>query len=245
MSDPRTIAVLRLGRVSYTDALALQQRLAQARAVGQVDRDILLLLEHEPTITMGRGTRPSSLPIAPEVLAGRGLTVAEVDRGGDVTWHGPGQLVGYPILDLQAHRADLHWYLRQVEEAVIGGLGRIGVAAARRAGLTGVWVGSRKIASIGVHVRHWVTTHGFALNLTNRLDDFALIVPCGLNGVELTTVALELERLGAPVPDPASLWQRAEAALAASLGETFQREPVAATLASLLPDGTEAPIETL
>lgn len=216
------LEVLQLGRVPYAAALDMQRALSEARIARRIDRDLLLLLEHEPTITLGRGTKASSLPIDPVALARRGLTVVEVDRGGDVTWHGPGQLVGYPILDLQEHRPDLHWYLRRVEEAVIGALGRLGLDADRNPGFTGVWTSGRKIASIGIHVRQWVTTHGFAINVSNALDDFNLIVPCGIPGVEMTTVAREL-------PDaPAGLSQAVERAVIESFGGVFEREPVPA-----------------
>ncbi|MDZ4862498.1 MAG: lipoyl(octanoyl) transferase LipB [Gemmatimonadota bacterium] len=227
------LAVLRLGRVPYLEALDLQRRLADRRQQGDIDRDLLLLLEHEPTITLGRGTRPESLPLAVEELQRRGLTVAEVDRGGDVTWHGPGQLVGYPILDLRRHRQDLHWYLRQVEESLIDALGRLQLRAERNPGYTGVWTRGRKIASIGIHVRQWVTTHGFALNVTNDLDDFGLIVPCGIDGVMMTTVERELG-----VGGSAGLWATTLDAVVAGLAQVFSLAPEPATLADLLPEGT-------
>lgn len=226
------LAVAELGRVPYHEAHALQRTLADRRIHGALDRDVLLLLEHEPTVTLGRGTRATSLPLSPALLAQRGLSVVEVERGGDVTWHGPGQLVGYPILDLRQHRQDLHWYLRQVEEALIVALGRLALPAERNPGLTGVWTRGRKIASIGVHVRHWVTSHGFALNVTNDLRDFDLIVPCGISGVEMTSVAAERRRLTqAGVIDP---WRATIAAVVDGMGEVFGRAPVTATLAELL-----------
>ena len=243
------LAVAELGRVPYHEAHALQRALANRRISGELDRDILLLLEHEPTITLGRGTKASSLPLSPEALAERGLTVAEVERGGDVTWHGPGQLVGYPILDLHGHRLDLHWYLRQVEEALIVALARMGLATERNPGHTGVWTSGRKIASIGVHVRHWVTSHGFALNVSNDLGDFDLIVPCGISGVEMTSVARErvlpaesnAERT-ASLPAPATgLWRETIAAVSYGMGTVFDRTPVPVSLASLLHEGTARP----
>ena len=229
------MAVLRLGRVRYTEALGLQRRLAEQRQQGVIDRDMLLLLEHEPTITLGRGVRPESLPLAVEELQRRGLTVAEVDRGGDVTWHGPGQLVGYPILDLTRHRQDLHWYLRQVEAALIDALSRLRLPAERSSGFTGVWTRGRKIASIGIHVRQWVTTHGFALNVNNDLDDFGLIVPCGIPGVTMTTVERELGCAGS-----AELWDTTLDAVVAGMSEVFSLAPEPATLAGLLAEGTGA-----
>jgi len=133
-----------------------------------------------------------------EALRRRGVEVFEVERGGDVTYHGPGQLVGYPIFDLTQHRQDLHWYLRQLEEVLIVALADLGIAAERNEGYTGVWTGGRKIASIGVHARQWVTWHGFALNVTTDLSAFDLIVPCGIPGVVMTSVEAERGRTGAP-----------------------------------------------
>lgn len=234
------LAVAELGRVPYHEAHALQRALADRRISGALDRDVLLLLEHEPTITLGRGTRATSLPLSPEALAAQGLTVAEVERGGDVTWHGPGQLVGYPIVDLQGHRPDLHWYLRQVEEALIVALERLGIAAERNPGLTGVWTRGRKIASIGIHVRHWVTSHGFALNVTNDLREFELIVPCGISGVEMTSVSRE-RGASAGVSDAGELWRETVAAVTSGMATVFGRTPVPATLSELLPEGTARP----
>lgn len=239
------LAILELGRVPYAEAHALQRRLADRRSTGEIDRDLLLLLEHEPTVTLGRGTRATSLPESPEQLAARGLTVLEVERGGDVTWHGPGQLVGYPILDLNRHRPDLHWYLRQLEAALIDGLGRLDIVAERNPGFTGVWTGGRKIASIGIHVRHWVTTHGFALNVSNALREFDLIVPCGIAGVEMTSVASERARAGSAPASSDVLWEASVAAMAAAVGDTFGLRPVPATLAELLTEGTGRAATTL
>ncbi|MEO8140625.1 MAG: lipoyl(octanoyl) transferase LipB [Gemmatimonadota bacterium] len=243
------LAVAELGPVPYHKAHALQRALADRRISGELDRDVLLLLEHERTITLGRGTRASSLPLSPEALAERGLTVAEVERGGDVTWHGPGQLVGYPILDLHGHRLDLHWYLRQVEEALIVALAQMGLPAERNPGQTGVWTSGRKIASIGVHVRHWVTSHGFALNVSNDLRDFDLIVPCGISGVEMTSVAreralqeeIDAERASSLPAEATDLWRETIAAVSHGMGCVFGRTPVSVALATLLPQGTARP----
>jgi lipoyl(octanoyl) transferase len=198
----RPLAVADLGMVPYGAALERQRHLAEERIAGRLATDVLLLLEHPPVVTLGRGTRATSLPILPEALRQRGIEVFEIERGGDVTYHGPGQLVGYPIFDLGAppHRQDLHWFLRQIEEALIRALAGLGIAAERRGGYTGVWTGgaSRKIASIGVHVRQWVTWHGFALNVTTDLSAFDLIVPCGIPQVVMTSVARELGQAGAP-----------------------------------------------
>jgi lipoate-protein ligase B len=183
-----------LGRRPYAEVLELQRGLRRRRIEGELGEDVLLLVEHPPVITLGRGTRPSSLPIAPAELERRGVELFEVERGGDVTFHGPGQLVGYPILDLRGHRQDLHWYLRSLEDVLIQALGQLGIEADRNPGLTGVWTSGRKIASIGIHVKQWVTLHGFALNVTTDLDPFDLIVPCGIRQVVMTSVAAELLR---------------------------------------------------
>jgi len=196
--------IVSLGTLPYADALDLQRRVARARISGAVPEDVLLLVEHPPVVTLGRSTKAHNLTSTPELLTSRGVELFEVERGGDVTFHGPGQLVGYPIVDLKRHRRDLHWYLRQVEEALIVALAEYGVDAGRSAGYTGVWTGDaasdgaeftprRKIASIGVHARDWVTWHGFALNVTTDLSYFDLIVPCGIAGVDMTS--LERERL--------------------------------------------------
>ena len=199
MSSPsRRLFVVALGTVPYAEALGLQRAVARARITGAMPEDVLLLVEHPPVFTLGRSTKASSLPLPADVLRARGIEVHEIERGGDVTFHGPGQLVGYPIVDLKRHRKDLHWYLRQVEEALIEGLAPFGLAGTRSPGYTGVWVegaggGQRKLASIGVHARDWVTWHGFALNVTlEPLRFFELIVPCGIAGVDMTSVAREL-----------------------------------------------------
>ena len=160
------LGVAMLGRQPYAETLELQRALCRRRMAEELTQDLLLLVEHDPVVTLGRGTRATSLPLEPAALARRGVEVAEVERGGDVTYHGPGQLVGYPILQLREHKADLHWYLRQLEATLIGALEQLGIAAERRPGLTGVWTSGRKIASIGIHVKHWVTFHGFALNVS-------------------------------------------------------------------------------
>ena len=183
-----------LGTMSYAGALEVQRTIRERRIAGEIADDVLLLVEHPPVVTLGRGTRASSLPLPPAELARRGVEVVEVERGGDVTYHGPGQLVGYPILDLRAHRQDLHWYLRRLEDVLIQALGGLGIEAQRHPGLTGVWTAGRKIASIGIHVKQWVTLHGFALNVTTDLDSFDLIVPCGIPQLVMTSVAAELLR---------------------------------------------------
>ena len=184
-----------LGRVAYDEALELQRTLARDRIAGQIPEDVLLLVEHPPVVTLGRSSKAGHLTAPADLLAARGVEVFEVERGGDVTFHGPGQLVGYPIIDLKRHRQDLHWYLRQIEGTLIDALAVLGVPTERRPGLTGVWtISGRKIASIGVHARDWVTWHGFALNVTTDLSFFDLMVPCGIPDVEMTSVARELGR---------------------------------------------------
>jgi len=223
------LLVVELGRRGYGATLELQRALCRRRVTGELSDDLLLLVEHDPVVTLGRGTRTSSLPLPPAALAARGLEVFEVERGGDVTLHAPGQLVGYPILDLGGWRHDLHWYLRQLEEALIRGLGALDIPAERNPGKTGVWTGGRKIASIGIHVKQWVTMHGFALNVLTELGLFDLIVPCGIPGVAMTSVARERPALAAP-------WNATRAVVLAAFGEVFERrmEPVSdAALAAL------------
>ena len=232
----RPLVVVDLGRRNYLSTLELQRHYCRRRMSGELADDHLLLVEHDPVITLGRGTRATSLPVPPDELARRGVLVAEVERGGDVTCHEPGQLVGYPILDLKQLRQDLHWYLRELEGALIDALSRLDVPAERRAGLTGVWTRGRKIACIGIHVKQWVTLHGFALNVTNDLAGFGLIVPCGIAGVEMTSVAREVP---AHV-DPATLWSRARMDVVTALGDRFQRAPVAASLHAVPAAGVPA-----
>jgi len=219
-----TLVVRELGRVSYGEVLELQRRLAEERIAGSIP-DTLLLLEHAPVVTLGRGWRGSSLPVEPDALRRRGIEVHEIERGGDVTYHGPGQLVGYPILDLQRHKPDLHWYLRQLEEVLIAALGDLGIPAERNPGLTGVWTRGRKIASIGIHVRQWVTWHGFALNVTTDLSAFDLIVPCGIPNVIMTSVARELEDRG-PRTEDAERPARVRDAVVAAFARVFQFDTV-------------------
>ena len=186
-----------LGTLPYADALALQRAVALARICGAFDEDLLLLVEHPPVVTLGRASSRGHLLASPALLSGRGVELHEVDRGGDVTFHGPGQLVGYPIIDLKRHTQDLHWYLRQLEAALIAALAELGLPGERRTGFTGVWTDGRKLASIGVHARDWVTWHGFALNVTTDLSFFDLIVPCGIPSVEMTSISAELRRQSA------------------------------------------------
>jgi lipoate-protein ligase B len=210
-----------LGRGSYEEVLELQRRLCRQRISGEIQDDILLLVEHEPVVTLGRGVRPGSLPLSPAELEAKGLHVFDVERGGDVTFHGPGQLVGYPIIDLRKHREDLHWYLRRLEAGLIDGLARMGIGAGTRPGLTGVWTSGRKIASIGIHVKQWVTFHGFALNVTTDMSYFDLIVPCGIPNVVMTSVARELARR-----DAAALWDETRTAVVEGVSRELDLEMV-------------------
>jgi lipoyl(octanoyl) transferase len=183
--------VCHLGLTPYAEALALQERLRAAR---QADRlpDVMLMLEHPPVYTRGRRAQPGELPHGADWYAGRGIDVLDTDRGGRVTYHGPGQLVGYPIM----RATDVIVYLRTMERAIIAALADEGIAAGLRDGLTGVWVADRKIASIGVHFSRGVTTHGFAVNVENDLAPFGWVVPCGIAGVAMTSVAAETGRPG-------------------------------------------------
>jgi len=174
------------GRLSFEAGLRLQSELVEARRQGLVP-DTVLLLEHDPVYTIGRTRDRSSLRDA----EAQGLPVVEINRGGQATYHGPGQLVGYAILDLNSYGRDLHRYLRALEEALIEAGAAAGIAAGRRSGLTGVWVDDRKLASIGVGVRHWISMHGFAINVTADVDGFGAIVPCGIQGVTMTSVERE------------------------------------------------------
>ena len=180
----------RLGTAPYREALALQQELVEERQAGRVP-DLLLLLEHPHVISRGVAARHSRANIlaSADELAGRGVEVHEAPRGGDVTYHGPGQLVGYPILDLRPDRCDVHRYVRDLEAVLIATARAFGVAAGRVAGLTGVWVGDRKLAAIGVRLSRWVTSHGFALNVDTDLDYFNLIRPCGIRGRGVASLA--------------------------------------------------------
>jgi len=193
------LLVVDLGTLPYAAALELQRDVARRRISGEIDQDVLLLVEHPPVVTLGRTAKGANLIASPEYLTAHGVELFEVERGGDITFHGPGQLVGYPIIDLKRHRKDLHWYLRQVEEALIQTILEFGLVGGRVEKYTGVWVDTgksqpRKVASIGVHARDWVTWHGFALNVNTDLRYFDLIVPCGIGGVTMTSVARELER---------------------------------------------------
>ena len=180
----------RLGRVAYARGLEIQEALVAERQAGRVG-DHLLLLEHEPVFTLGRNARHENVLFPAEALRARGFDVFETGRGGDVTYHGPGQVVGYPVIDLSPDRRDVHRYVRDLEEVMIRVCRDYGIDAGRVEGLTGTWVGRDKIGAIGVRIARWVTSHGFAFNVATDLSAFDLIVPCGIRGRGVTS----LERL--------------------------------------------------
>jgi lipoyl(octanoyl) transferase len=182
--------------VRYAEALALQARLVADRQAGRI-ADTLLLLEHDPVFTLGRNARAENVLHPEEALRARGFDVFETGRGGDVTYHGPGQVVGYPILDLSPDRCDVHRYVRDLEEVMIRTCADYGIDARRVAGMTGAWVGDEKIGAIGVRIARWVTSHGFAFNVATDLAPFDLIVPCGIRGRGVTSLERLIDR---PVP---------------------------------------------
>lgn len=213
----RILQVQRLGLVAYSDALELQKQLVEHRRADNVP-DQLLLLQHPPVITLGvksRNDRSHVLESA-ERLAERGIELLETGRGGDVTYHGPGQLVGYPIIDLNPDRRDVHRYVRDLEDVLIRAVARFGIEATRSPGLTGVWVGDSKLAAIGVRIARWITSHGFALNVATNLEHFGLIVPCGIADKGVTSID---ELTGRPV-----LMSDVETAVVASFAAVFDSD---------------------
>jgi lipoyl(octanoyl) transferase len=226
----RDLDVCELGTVEYRAACALQDRLREARGAGQRP-DVLLLLEHPPVYTRGRRSGPGELPMGEEWYRAQGIDVMDTDRGGKVTYHGPGQLVGYPIFAID----DVVAYVRTLERAILAALAQVGIDGRTRtdegAEFTGVWAGERKIASIGVHVARGVTTHGFAINVENDLQPFEWIVPCGLEGVRMTSVIRERgDRAPGAMPAFRELVTR-------SLAVAFERTPRTVSPAELeLPD---------
>jgi lipoate-protein ligase B len=218
----RPLRVLRPGRLSYDEGLALQARLVVEVRSGRAP-ETLILLEHPPVITLGSGARPEHV-LADEAQRARlGISLHQAGRGGDVTYHGPGQLIGYPILDLKPDRRDVHRYLRDLEEVLIETLAGFDIAARRSAGFTGVWTDRGKIAAIGVRVSSgWITSHGFALNVEPDLAMFETIVPCGIHDEAVTSMALEL---GAAPPS-----DRVEEAVVDAVAGTFSRAPMRGTV---------------
>jgi lipoyl(octanoyl) transferase len=219
MDVARELQIRRLGLVPYQEALDLQRELVEERRSGRIP-DQLLLLQHPPVITLGVKARSdrSHVLASSDVLEAQGVELFETGRGGDVTYHGPGQIVGYPILDLRPDRCDVHQYVRDLEEALIGTASAFGVTASRISGLTGVWVGKNKLAAIGVRISRWITSHGFAFNVSTDLSHFDLIVPCGIADKGVTS----LDRvLGRQVP-----LQDVERACIAAFAAVFGRTAV-------------------
>ena len=216
----RPLDVRRLGTLSYADALALQAELVKQRRADEIP-DTLLLLEHPHVITKGSGSHEENVLVSADERAARGIELFEAGRGGDVTYHGPGQLVGYPIFDLKPDRMDLHRYLRDLEEVLIGVLADFGLRGARKEGLTGVWVDDRKLAAIGIRVSSgWISSHGFALNVSTDLSFFGTIVPCGIREHGVGSLSGEL---GRPVP-----MDEVEAAAVRSFEQVFGAVPLPA-----------------
>ena len=209
----RSCQVRELGRIDYGKALEVQQELVAARKQGRV-YDHLLLLEHPHVITLGRNGQLQHLLASEEILGRAGIAFYPTDRGGDITYHGPGQLVGYPILDLREWKRDVGAYVRGIEQVIIDTLAEFGIAAGRIQGLTGVWANEQKIAAIGVHISRWVTSHGFALNVTTDLNYFQYIVPCGL-----TKPVTSMAKLGC-----AAGLEEVSRRLAANFGRVFDCE---------------------
>ncbi len=237
----RELWVVRLGRLGYAEALELQRSVARDRITGAIPQDLLLLVEHPPVVTLGRSTKQKNVISSPTFLASKGVELFEVERGGDVTFHGPGQLVGYPIIDLKRHKQDLHWFLRQVEGALIQTLADYDIPGERSAGFTGVWTNGRKIASIGVHARDWVTWHGFALNVTTDLSYFDFIVPCGIDNVTMTSIEEELTRRNGTASTIAVTVDAAGDAAATAFGDAFTLEAVDMPIDEVLAMTTIAP----
>jgi lipoyl(octanoyl) transferase len=212
----RELEVRRLGLIGYDEALALQRELVEERRANRVP-DLLLLLEHPPVITLGvrSDVARANVGASSERLADLGVTIHETGRGGDVTYHGPGQVVGYPILDLRPDRCDVHEYVRDLEEVMIRTCAAYGVLAGRISGLTGTWVGAEKIGAIGIRISRWITSHGFAFNVRTDLDHFKLIVPCGITDRGVTS----LEKvMGKSIP-----MRDAEETIARSFADVFER----------------------
>lgn len=213
----RTCAVHRLHLVTYENGMALQQKLVELRQRDEIG-DQLLLLEHPPVITLGRGGKVDNLLASPQILESQGVRFFETTRGGDITYHGPGQVVGYPILHLGEGKRDVRKYVTNLEEVLIRTVAEYGITAARVEGRRGIWVGNDKIAAIGVRIAHWVTSHGWALNVNTNLEHFRLITPCGLHGTGVTSIERQLGR-AVPVEEVREI-------LAAKFAEIFERELV-------------------
>lgn len=211
----RKCELVELGSVDYMSAFALQQRLVADRLQGRIP-DQFLIVEHPPVITMGRNAQPRNLLKSKDELARLGVALHQSDRGGDVTYHGPGQIVGYPILNLAEWKSDVRAYVSGLEQVIIDALAEFGIRAGREPGLRGVWVNGRKIAAIGIHISRWITSHGFALNHTTELSYFGYIVPCGLNK---PVTSIQQEGAGPPHAEVV-------AALARQFGRVFECQVV-------------------
>jgi lipoyl(octanoyl) transferase len=215
----RSLEVLDVGQMRYSEAFAIQQQLVEERKQGQ-GVDTLLFVEHPHVVTIGRNAQPDHVLASEEILSRTGIDLFETDRGGDVTYHGPGQIVGYPILDLREWRRDVRAYFRGVEQSLINALAIFGIAARRvpEPGYEGVWVNGAKIAAIGIHISRWITSHGFALNVDTDLNYFKYIVPCGL-----TTPVCSLRSLGCEAAT-----EEVKQAITASFANVFDYQPLVA-----------------
>ena len=233
----RTLRVHRLGRVEYADGLSLMRLGADSLRSGRPpDTDWLFLLEHPPVLTLGRGANGANVVASPEWLRGRGFEVHETDRGGDVTYHGPGQVVAYPVVDLSG-RPDVRRYVRDLEEAMIRTCADFGLEAGRHPEHRGAWVGARKVGAVGVHLSRWVTSHGIALNVSTDLSHFRAIVPCGIAdpGLGVTSMRAEAEALGRPPPAPGDVEDRLASHLAETLGRRREDRPFDLRTISVVP----------
>ncbi len=240
----RSLQIHRLGRVEYQDGLRLMQlAAARLRPGDPPGTDYLFLLEHPPVVTLGRGAARANLLAAPAWLESRGFEVHETDRGGDVTYHGPGQVVGYPVLDL-SDRPDVRRYVAALEEAMIRACADSGLEAGRHPEHRGAWVGRDKIGAVGVHFSRWVTTHGFAFNLDPDLSHFQVIVPCGISepGLGVTSLAREMGRLGRPAPARAEVEERLASHLAALLGREREDAPIGRHTVAVVPVGADGKV---
>jgi lipoyl(octanoyl) transferase len=218
------LLVTNLGRTRYSETWELQRKLVELRTEDRID-DVLLFTEHEHVYTIGKGGDENHLLASEQELSTDGVEVFRIDRGGDITYHGPGQVVGYPILDLNGYFLDIHRYLRSLEEVMIQSLGQFGIRAGREEGMTGVWAGGEKIAAIGVRVSRWRTMHGFALNVNTDLTRFGRIIPCGIFHKGVTSME---KMLGREIP-----LQEVEDSLTASFSRVFGCAPVSVSPSNL------------
>src|SRR3954470_14254523 len=232
----RDLHVRRLGLLEYEDGLRAQRLLVEARVAGTVP-DTLLVLEHPRVVTLGRGAEAGNILWSRQMLQDRGFEVFETDRGGDVTYHGPGQLVGYPILDLKPDRKDVRKYVASVEEVMIRMAADFGIGSGRMAGRIGTWTKAGKLGAIGVHISRWITSHGFAFNVSTDLRDFEAIVPCGISDAGVTS----LEMLLGTAPPMAEVEERAIANSSAVWeAEAFEVPPELETVSIVVPRGDRA-----